>query len=47
MNLNNICNAIGNHSGAFKDIKDASMSSVERSSHANRNRNSELAEDLF
>ena len=47
MSLNDICDAIGNHSGAFKDIRDASPPSRNGLSHANRNRNPEMAEDLF
>jgi len=47
MSLNDVCDAISNHSGAFKDIREASLPSRNGLSHANRNRNPEMAEDLF
>jgi len=47
MSLNDICDAIGNHAGAFKDIRDAAPPSRNGLSYANRHRNPEMAEDLF
>jgi len=47
MSLNDICDAIANHEGAFRDIREASPPSRNGLSHANRNRNPEMAEDLF
>jgi hypothetical protein len=47
MSLNDICDAIGNHSGIFKNIRDARPPSHNCLSYANRNRNSDMAEDVF
>ena len=47
MSLNDVCDALKNHSGAFKDIRDAEPISKNGLSYANRTRNSKMAEDLF
>ena len=47
MSLNDVCDALKNHSGAFKDIREASPISKNGFSYANRTRNPKMAEDLF
>lgn len=47
MGLNDICDALQNHSGALNGIREATPPSRNGFSHANRNRNAEMAEALF
>jgi hypothetical protein len=47
MSLNDVCDALHNHAPALKDIRNAVPPSRNGLSHANRNRNPEMAEDLF
>lgn len=47
MSLNDVCDALRNHAPALKDIREAVPPSRNGLSHANRNRNPEMAEELF
>ena len=47
LSLNDVCDALRNHSGALKDIREATSPSRNGLSHANRERNADMAEDLF
>jgi len=47
MSLNDICDALRNHAAAFRDIREAVPPSRNGLSNANRNRNPDMAEDLF
>jgi len=45
--LNDICDALRNHKGILTATRDTSAPSRNGFSHANRNRNADMAEDLF
>ena len=47
LSLNDICDTLGNHSGVLKTIRSATPPSRNGLSYANRERNSDMAEDLF
>ena len=47
LSLNDICDGLRNHGGELKKIRGATAPSKNGLSHANRNRNPEMAEDLF
>ena len=47
LSLNDVCDALGNHEGALKDIRGAVPPKRNTLSHANRTRNPEMAEALF
>jgi len=47
MSLNDVCDALKNHSGALLDIRGATPPSRNGFSHANRKRNADMAENLF
>jgi hypothetical protein len=47
LSLNDICDTLRNHSGALSTIRRATPPSRNGLSHANRNRNADLAEELF
>ena len=47
LGLNDICDTLQNHSGVLTTIREATPPSRNGFSHANRNRNADMAEDLF
>jgi hypothetical protein len=47
LGLNEICDTLQNHSGILTIIREATPPSRNGFSHANRNRNADMAEDLF
>lgn len=47
MSLNDVCDALRNHAGALAAIREATPPSRNGFSHANRERNADMAEDLF
>jgi Transposase DDE domain/Domain of unknown function (DUF4372) len=47
LSLNDVCDSLRNHSGALQDIRGATPPSRNGLSHANRERNAAMAEDLF
>ena len=47
LSLNDICDALGNHEGALKDIRGAVPPKRNTFSNANRKRNADMAEALF
>ena len=47
LGLNDICDALRNHCGILSKIRNAVAPSRNGFSHANRNRNSDMSEDLF
>jgi hypothetical protein len=47
LSLNDVCDALNNHSGALKDIRGAVPPRRNTLSHANRTRNPAMARDLF
>jgi hypothetical protein len=47
LSLNDVCDDLHNHSGALKTIRRALPPSRNGLSHANRNRNPDMAEELF
>lgn len=47
LSLNDVCDALGNHEGALSDIRGAAPPKRNTFSHANRNRNADMAEALF
>lgn len=47
LSLNDVCDALRNHAGALNDIREATPPSRNGLSHANRERNPEMAEELF
>ncbi len=47
MSLNDICDALKNHKGSFRDIRDAEPISRNGFLNVDRTRNPKMAEDLF
>lgn len=47
LSLNDICDALRNHSGSLPTMREAAAPSRNGLSHANRTRNADMAEDLF
>jgi len=47
LSLNDVADTLHNHSGALKSIRGATPPSRNALSHANRNRNADMAEELF
>ena len=47
LSLNDICDTLGNHSGVLTTMRRAVAPSRNGLSYANRNRNADMAEDLF
>lgn len=47
ISLNDICDCLGNHSGALKEIRDATAPRRNTLSYANKTRNADMAEELF
>jgi len=47
LSLNDVCDALQNHSSALSQIRHCMPPSRNGLSHANRNRNADMAEDLF
>lgn len=47
LSLNDVCDALRNHSGVLTTIRDATFPSRNGFSHANRTRNADMAEELF
>jgi len=47
LSLNDICDDLRNHSGALSTVRAATPPSRNGLSHANRNRNADMAEELF
>jgi hypothetical protein len=47
LSLNDICDTLGNHSGALRTVREATPPSRNGLSHANRTRNADMAEALF
>ena len=47
LSLNDVCDALSNHSAALADIRGAVAPKRNTFSHANRTRNADMAEDLF
>ncbi len=47
LSLNNVCDAMRNHSGSVATLRGAAPLSRDGISHANRVRNADMAEELF
>ena len=47
LSLNDVCDALNNHSAALSDIRGATAPKRNTFSHANRTRNADMAEELF
>ena len=47
LSLNDICDSLENHSSALKEIRGATAPRRNTLSHANKNRNVDMAEELF
>jgi hypothetical protein len=47
LSINDVCDTLGNHSGALRDIRGATPPKRNTLSYANRNRDAQMAEDLF
>jgi hypothetical protein len=47
LSLNDVCDDLRTHGGALKTVRDATPPSRNGLSHANRNRNADMAEELF
>lgn len=47
LSLNDVCDDLRNHSGALRTLRGATPPSRNGLSHANRNRNADMAEELF
>ena len=47
LSLNDICDSLENHSSALKEIRGATAPRRNTLSHANKNRNADMAEELF
>jgi len=45
--LNDVCDALKNHAGALASLREAAPPSRNGLSHANRERNADMAEALF
>ena len=47
LSINDVCDTLGNHPGALRDIRGATPPKRNTLSYANRNRDAQMAEDLF